>query len=101
VEATDGISPSVDRLFQSAAATAAAPLGVILTGMGSDGRAGALALRARGAAVLVQAPSECVVAGMPDSAIAAGAASAVLPLLDIAAWIGAACGQVSGRQERV
>jgi two-component system chemotaxis response regulator CheB len=98
-EATDGISPSVDRLFKSAAETAAAPLAVLLTGMGSDGRAGAVALRARGAGVLVQAPAECVVAGMPESTIAAGAASAVLPLLDIAAWIGAACGAGRGGTE--
>jgi two-component system chemotaxis response regulator CheB len=95
-EATDGISPSVDRLFHSAATTAAMPLGVVLTGMGSDGRAGALALRARAAGVLVQAPAECVVAGMPESAITAGAASAVLRLADIAAWIGAACGTAAG-----
>jgi two-component system chemotaxis response regulator CheB len=90
VPATDEIAPSVDRLFVSAAHTAAAPFGVLLTGMGRDGCLGAIELRRLGAVVLVQSPAECVVAGMPEAAIEAGAASAVLPLADLGAWIAAA-----------
>jgi two-component system chemotaxis response regulator CheB len=91
-EATEGASPSIDRLFASAAARATAPLGVLLTGMGRDGCDGALALHRRGATVLVQEPAECVVAGIPSAAIEAGVAGAVLPLVDLGAWIVAAVG---------
>jgi len=86
-EATGGVAPSIDRLFSSAALRAASPLGVLLTGMGRDGCDGALALHRRGATVLVQEPSECVVAGIPSAAIEAGVAAAVLPLADLGAWI--------------
>lgn len=84
---TDGgavIHPSVDVLFQSGAACAANPVGVILTGMGSDGTEGARDLARRGAPVLVQTPGTAVVSGMPQSAIEAGLASDVLNPSDIA-----------------
>ncbi len=91
-EATGGASPSIDRLFASAASRATSPLAVLLTGMGRDGCDGALALHRRGATVLVQEPLECVVAGIPSAAIEAGLADAVLPLVDLGAWIVAAVG---------
>ena len=86
------IAPSVDRLFTSAARAATAPCAVLLTGMGRDGTEGAVALHQRGAPVLVQRPAECVVAGMVELAIAAGAVSAVLPLEGLAAWLSGAAG---------
>ena len=89
---TSGGSPSIDRLFLSAAACAASPLGVLLTGMGRDGCDGAVDLHRRGASVLVQSPLECVVAGIPSAVIEAGAADAVLPLADLGAWIRSAVG---------
>jgi two-component system chemotaxis response regulator CheB len=91
-EATEGASPSIDHLFTSAAARATSPLGVLLTGMGRDGCDGAMALHRRGATVLVQEPTECVVAGIPSAAIEEGVADAVLPLADLAAWIAVAAG---------
>jgi len=62
--------PSVDVLFTSAALAAHGALAVVLTGMGQDGAAGAAALARRGYPVLVQAPASCVVAGMPNAALA-------------------------------
>lgn len=69
--------PNADILFRSAALTARRPVGVILTGMGSDGCDGARALAQRGAPVLVQDPTTAVIWGMPRSAIEAGLASEV------------------------
>jgi two-component system chemotaxis response regulator CheB len=78
--------PSVDVLFRSVA-QAAGPnaVGVILTGMGTDGAQGLLEMRRCGAATLAQDEATCVVFGMPKEAIAAGAAEEVLPLPRIAA----------------
>jgi two-component system chemotaxis response regulator CheB len=90
--AKDGASPSIDTLFMSAAGCAPSPLAILLTGMGRDGCEGAKELRRKGASVLVQSPAECVVAGIPSAAIEAGAADAVLPLVDLGAWIKASAG---------
>jgi len=90
--ATEGAAPSIDRLFVSAARCAVSPLAILLTGMGQDGCEGAQELRRRNASVLVQSPAECVVAGMPSAAIAAGAVDAVLSLADLGAWVAAAAG---------
>ena len=77
--------PSVDVLFQSAAA-AAGPnaIGVILTGMGKDGALGMLQMKRVGAWNIAQDEASCVVFGMPREAIAAGAVEEILPLQDIA-----------------
>ncbi|MBI3637579.1 MAG: chemotaxis response regulator protein-glutamate methylesterase [Candidatus Rokubacteria bacterium] len=77
--------PSVDVLFQSAAA-ALGPnaLGVIMTGMGHDGARGLLAMRQAGAHTVAQDEDSCVVFGMPREAIALGAAERVVPLARIA-----------------
>ena len=77
--------PNGDVLLSSGAALDCAVVGVILTGMGSDGRAGALALAARGRPVLAQTPASCAVAGMPAASIAAGAVREVAPPAGIAA----------------
>lgn len=81
--------PSVDVLFRSVAREAGAgAMGVILTGMGSDGAEGLAAMRASGALTLAQDESSCVVFGMPREAIRLGAAEMVLPLERIGAVIG-------------
>ncbi|GFO61163.1 hypothetical protein GMST_34880 [Geomonas silvestris] len=59
-------------------------IGVILAGAGSDGATGARAAREAGGTVLVQDPTSCDTPGMPLAAIAAGAASWVLPVEEIA-----------------
>ena len=77
--------PSADALFESVA-TAFGPhaVGVVLTGMGSDGAAGVAALIAAGAIVVAQDEASSVVFGMPRAAAAQGA-QLVLPLGQIAA----------------
>jgi len=81
------ISPSADRLFESATSASAACAAVVLTGMGRDGSAGAAALHPLLFPILVQQPSECIVGGMPEAVIERGLATAVLPLAGIADWI--------------
>ena len=77
--------PSVDVLFQSAARAAGKnAVGVILTGMGSDGAAGLLEMRKSGAHTIAQDEKTCVVFGMPKEAINAGAVVETLPIDDIA-----------------
>ena len=65
--------PSVDVLFQSAADVyGGRVLGVVMTGMGSDGREGAAWIKAKGGSVLTEAEESCVVYGMPRSVVEAG-----------------------------
>jgi two-component system chemotaxis response regulator CheB len=73
--------PSVDVLFQSAAA-AVGPnaVGAILTGMGDDGADGLVAMRRAGAHTLAQDERTSIVFGMPKEAIARGAVEEVLAL---------------------
>lgn len=67
--------PSVDYMFSSAAEVfGSRALGVLLTGLGSDGALGMLALRRKGAYTLVQAPESAVASSMPESATELGAA---------------------------
>jgi two-component system, chemotaxis family, protein-glutamate methylesterase/glutaminase len=65
--------PSVDTLFQSAAdAYGSRVLGIVMTGMGSDGREGAAWIKAKGGIVLTESEESCVVYGMPRSIVEAG-----------------------------
>ncbi len=76
--------PSVDVLFNSAAANAGKnAIGVILTGMGKDGAAGMLRMRDAGSHNFAQDEASCVVFGMPKEAIAHGGVDEVLPLSDM------------------
>ena len=86
-----GHRPSATHLFASVArAFGARAVGVILTGMGSDGAAGLLDLRRAGGWVLAQDESSCVVPGMPAAAVAAGAVDEVVPLGELAVRIAGA-----------
>ncbi len=77
--------PAVDVLFRSAAAAyGGAIVAAVLTGMGSDGLAGARALRAAGGTVLVQDQTTSAVWGMPGAVARAGLANRILPLDAIA-----------------
>jgi two-component system, chemotaxis family, protein-glutamate methylesterase/glutaminase len=80
--------PSVDVLFQSAAEVyGARTLGVVMTGMGADGREGAAWIKARGGRILTEAEESCVVYGMPRSVVEAGLSDASIILDDMAAAI--------------
>ena len=84
-EAVNRHKPSVEVLFQSAARVVGPnALGIMLTGMGADGATAMKEMRDAGSWNLVQDEASCVVFGMPREAIAAGAASEVLPLAQIA-----------------
>lgn len=83
--------PAVDVLFHSVAQqTGGNAVGVLLTGMGSDGAHGLLAMRQSGAHTIAEAESSCVVFGMPREAIELGAAVEVTPLTAVAGRIIAA-----------
>ena len=80
-EKVSGHCPSVDVLFHSVAAVAGRhAMGVILTGMGSDGAKGLLAMRKKGAFTIGQDEKTCVVYGMPMVAYNIGAVEKQLPL---------------------
>jgi two-component system chemotaxis response regulator CheB len=80
--------PSVDILFRSAARFAGRnAIGVILTGMGSDGAGGMKEMKDAGAATVAQDEASCVVYGMPKEAVARGGVDHVLPLTAIPAKI--------------
>ncbi|MCP3139925.1 chemotaxis-specific protein-glutamate methyltransferase CheB [Pyxidicoccus xibeiensis] len=80
--------PSVDVLFESAALTwGADTVGVVLTGMGDDGLAGARAIRGAGGTVLTEAESSCVVYGMPRAVEEAGLATDTAPLEKLVALL--------------
>ena len=73
--------PSVDVLFSSVAEAAGKlAVGVLLTGMGSDGAQGLLQMRRAGARTIAQNEATCVVYGMPREAVELGAAAQILPL---------------------
>ena len=76
--------PAADVLFRSAAKIyGGGLLGVVLTGMGSDGLKGCEAIRARGGNILAQDEATSVVWGMPGAVANAGLADSILPLADI------------------
>jgi two-component system chemotaxis response regulator CheB len=65
--------PSVDVLFQSAAELFGnRTLGVVMTGMGNDGKQGAAWIKSQGGLVFTEAEESCVVYGMPWSVVEAG-----------------------------
>lgn len=81
----NGHSPSVEVMMKSVAtALGKNAVGVMLTGMGSDGARGMLAMRQAGARTMAQDEASCVVFGMPKVAFETGAAERLVPLDRIA-----------------
>ena len=78
--------PCVDITFASAAKHyPGKALGIVLTGMGSDGKEGAALMKQGGSSIWAQDQQTCVIYGMPMAIAKANLADAVLPLQDIAA----------------
>lgn len=77
--------PSVDVLFKSAAEVYGDRiLGVVMTGMGSDGKQGAAWIKSQGGLIFTEAESSCVVYGMPCVVMEAGLSDKSVALDDMA-----------------
>jgi two-component system chemotaxis response regulator CheB len=80
--------PSVDVLFQSAAEMyGKRVLGVVMTGMGDDGKQGAAWVKAQGGIVLTESEESCIIYGMPRSVVEAGLSDKAVPLVSMASEI--------------
>ena len=79
--ASDRYVPSIDCLFMSVAREfGPACMAVVLTGMGSDGRAGVIQVHAAGGRVVAESAETAIVYGMPKEAADSGCVDDVLPL---------------------
>ena len=77
--------PSVDVLFRSLAKVySGTVLAVIMTGMGSDGMEGVLALKQKNCYCMAQTEETCVVYGMPRAVVEAGLSDEKVPLHNMA-----------------
>ena len=84
--------PSIDVLFESVAeAYRERAIGIVLTGANEDGAAGLAAIKRNGGVTLVQDPRTAAKAEMPEAAIAASEADAVLPLHEIGPFLYGLC----------
>ncbi len=88
--------PSVDALFESAAAGFGCGVcAVVLSGMGSDGSIGVEAVAASGGEVLVQNEESCAVYGMPRAAMETGLVNGVVSPNDLSVELLRAVGKAS------
>jgi two-component system chemotaxis response regulator CheB len=83
-----GHRPSVEVMMQSMAKHVGPnAIGIMLSGMGSDGANGMLAMRRAGARTMAQDEATSIVFGMPKEAFERGGAERLLPLQKIAAEV--------------
>lgn len=93
-----GLRPAVDVTMESAASVfGPSCIGVILTGMGSDGTRGAALIKDAGGKVIAEDESTCAVWGMPRSVIQAGKADRIVPLQQVAQEL---TGMLQGKEVR-
>lgn len=84
----NSVRPAADPLFESAASIFKDRcLGIVLTGMGSDGQNGSEKIKESGGAVIIQDQDSCVVFGMPGSVKNAGAYDSILSPPEIVTFI--------------
>ncbi|MBA3392117.1 MAG: chemotaxis response regulator protein-glutamate methylesterase [Deltaproteobacteria bacterium] len=84
----NGCRPAADVTMLSAAKVyGRRTLGVVMTGMGKDGAAGALAIKKVEGKTCAQDQLTSVIYGMPKAAVDVGAIDEVVPLADIAGWL--------------
>jgi two-component system chemotaxis response regulator CheB len=87
--------PSIDVLFESVAdAYAERSIGIVLTGANADGAQGLARIKEHGGVAIVQEPGTSEKRAMPDAALAATVADAVLPLEEIPAFLYGLCVEV-------
>jgi two-component system chemotaxis response regulator CheB len=83
---SDRYVPSVDHMMSSVAELyGSSSLGVILTGMGNDGKQGMLEIKRHGGYTIAESEDTAVVFGMPGEAIKSGSVATILPLQEISA----------------
>mgnify|MGYP003346856490 CR=1 FL=1 len=97
-EPVNGHRPSVDVMFQSVAGLGRPMTGVILTGMGQDGRKGCEAVKSHGGVVVAQDEASSLVWGMPRAVITANLHDAVVPLSRIAGLINESCSRTKEKK---
>lgn len=91
-----GVRPAADHLFESVAKVYGSKvLGVVLTGMGRDGAAGAKAVRDAGGSVFGEDESTCAIYGMPRAAKEVGGITGEFPIHEMGAAV------VAGLKDRV
>jgi len=84
--------PSIDVLFESVAeAYRDRAIAIVLTGANEDGAAGLAAIKRNGGVGIVQDPRTAAKKAMPEAAIAASQADAVLPLEEIGQFLYGLC----------
>jgi two-component system chemotaxis response regulator CheB len=84
----NGCRPAADVTMMSAAKVyGRRTLALVMTGMGKDGAAGALAIKKVEGKTAAQDQQSSVIYGMPKAAVEAGAIDEVLPLSDLAGWL--------------
>lgn len=88
----DKYSPSVDLMMLSAAEVSGSnTIGVLLTGMGSDGKKGIKKIKESGGRTIAESESTAIVFGMPKEAILDGVIDKILPINEIAGEIVERC----------
>jgi two-component system chemotaxis response regulator CheB len=96
--AENSCRPSADVMFRSLADVyGAGLLGIVMTGMGQDGRRGSEEIRSRGGLIVAQDEASSLVWGMPRAVITAELHNAVAPLSGISTLINNSCKK--GKQE--
>jgi two-component system chemotaxis response regulator CheB len=97
----NGHRPSVDVLFNTVAQEfGPRAIGLILTGMGSDGAAGLGEIKAGGGHTIAQDKESSAVYGMPRAAADRGFVHKVLPLVEIPAYLSATVGTASRLEDK-
>lgn len=84
----NGCRPAADvTMFSAVRVYGRRTLGLVMTGMGKDGAAGALAIKRAEGKTCAQDQATSVIYGMPKAAVDLGAIDEVVALGDLAAWL--------------
>jgi two-component system chemotaxis response regulator CheB len=96
----NGHKPSVDVLFRSVAQEyGALAVGILMTGMGSDGAQGLGQIKDAGGHTVAQDKKSCAVYGMPRVAVEKGYANTIVPLTEMASYLSFKVGRLAAMEE--